>query len=294
MERVLILAPAIAGVAVLLTTFGVYCVRCAIGRPPQVTALKHNQIFGPFLARYMLWLLGPIERALLGRVSANAITTGSLLACVGAGVAVAFGHLATGAWLYGLGGMLDLLDGRLARASGTQSPAGALFDSVSDRWAELALFTGYAWYLQGTPWLLAVMAAVGGSMMVSYTRARGEGLGLALSGGAMQRAERIILVGVGTLVAAFLAAGSSTAAYAPTAVGVALAVCGVTAAWTAVGRWVVGYRLLQAQAPRVQAAAPAAPPSVASAGEVGPGPVPAAPRAAMRPAEVATSNASRL
>ncbi len=295
MERVLILAPALVGVAFLAATFTAYCVLCAVGRTPQVAALKHNQIFGPFLARYILWLLGPLERVLLGRVSANAITTASLLACIGAAVAVANGRLATAAWLYGLGGMFDLLDGRLARASGTQSPAGALFDSVSDRWAELALFTGYAWYLQGSPWLLAVMGAAGGSMMVSYTRARGEGLGLSLSGGAMQRAERVILVSVGTLVAAWLAAAPSTASYAPATVGVALAVCGVTATWTAIGRWIVGYRQLQAQARPPSVATPELEPSPAAVHVDAPAPAVVVPRQPMRPTgEIAAGTASRV
>lgn len=244
LERVSIIAPALIGVAFLLAMFLVYCVRCATGNPPSVIAVKHNQVLGPFLARFLLWLLGPVERLLLGRVSANAITTASFLLCVGAAFAVAYGRLATGAWLYALGGILDLLDGRLARASGTQSAAGALFDSVSDRWAELAVFTGYIWYLRDSAWMLAAMLAVSASMMVSYTRARGEGLGLNLSGGAMQRAERIILVAVGTVIGAWLAAGTATREWAPTAIGIAMLLCGALSGVTALGRWRQGYRSL--------------------------------------------------
>ena len=85
----------------------------------------------------------------------------------------------------------------------SRPPAGALFDSVSDRWGELFVFAGYVWFLHDSPWLLAVMAAIGGSMMVSYTRARAEGLGVELAGGVMQRAERIVLVAGGTLIAAW-------------------------------------------------------------------------------------------
>ena len=96
--------------------------------------------------------------------------------------------------------MLDMLDGRIARASGRQSAAGALYDSVADRWAEAFVFTGLAWYLRASPWMLASLGAGFASMMVSYTRARGEGLGLSLRGGVMQRAERIILVAVGMLI----------------------------------------------------------------------------------------------
>ena len=63
------------------------------------------------------------------------------------------------------------------------------------------MLTGYAWLLRGSPWLVGALGAVGGSMMVSYTRARAEGLGFQASGGIMQRAERIVLVARGTLIA---------------------------------------------------------------------------------------------
>lgn len=250
-ERLSILAPAALGVGFFLAAFGVYCVLCWTGRAPRVGKVKTNEVFGPFLTRYIVWLLGPIERALIAsRVSPNIITALSLAACAGAGVAIALGNLATGAWLYVAGGILDLLDGRLARALNVQTQAGALFDSVADRWAELAFFTGLAWYLRDGAWLFAVMGAAGGSFMVSYTRARGEGLGVELKVGAMQRAERIVLVSIGTLIAAWMAAAPETAEFAAPSAGIALAVCGVLSAATAMGRWIEGYRALLAKEPR--------------------------------------------
>jgi len=252
-ERFVILAPAAATTTFFVVMFLVYCIMCWTGRPPQVGKVKANEVFGPFMTGYAVWLLGPIERALVAsQVSPNVITAASLLSCAGAGVAVAFGHLATSAWLYILGGILDLLDGRLARALGRQTQAGALFDSVADRWAEFLFFTGFAWYLRDTPWLLAVMGAAGGSMMVSYTRARGEGLGLDLKHGAMQRAERMLLVAVGTLVAAWLAAGESTLEYVKPAAGIALAMCAALSTVTAMGRWIEGYRALIEREPRAE------------------------------------------
>jgi phosphatidylglycerophosphate synthase len=252
-ERFYILAPTAAATSYVLVMFAGYCVLCGIGRTPQIGNLKSGEVLGLFWARYIVWLLLPVERVLIrSQVSPNIITGMSLACCAGAGLAVAFGHLATGAWLYILGGVFDLLDGRLARATGRQTQAGALFDSVADRWAELALFTGYAWYLRETPWLLAVMAATGSSMMVSYTRARGESLGLDLKGGAMQRPERILLVSVGTLVAAWMGAGESTLAWEMPAAGIALAICGVLSSWTALGRWIDSYRALLAREPCVE------------------------------------------
>lgn len=250
MESLVLFAPLLSAFALLVPPFIVYCVLCGLGRAPDVGPFKTNQVFGPFIARFTLWVLKPIEGALLAlNVSPNAITGWSVAACAAAGVAISQGHLASGAWLYALGGVLDILDGRLARATGRQTPAGALFDSVADRWAELFLFTGFAWHLRETGWLLAVMAAIAGSMMVSYTRARGEGLGVELRVGAMQRAERIVLVVVGTVVAAWLSR-SGDAEHAPMAAGIALAICGALSSWTAVGRWIEGYRALAAREPR--------------------------------------------
>jgi phosphatidylglycerophosphate synthase len=248
-ERLTLFAPVIGLAALFIAAFAVYSVLCWLGRPPDVGPFKANQVFGPFIGRYMLWVLGPVVGALRAlNVSPNAITAWSVAACAGAGIAVSQGHLALGAWLYVLGGIFDILDGRLARATGRQTPAGALFDSVADRWAELFVFTGFAWYLRESTWLLAVMGAIAGSMMVSYTRARGEGLGVELKVGAMQRAERIVLVVAGTLVAAWLVR-SGDAEHAPMAVGIALAICGALSTWTALGRWLEGYRKLAARAP---------------------------------------------
>ncbi|MEZ4365656.1 MAG: CDP-alcohol phosphatidyltransferase family protein [Kofleriaceae bacterium] len=261
MERLYILAPALLGVAFMLVMLAIYSVLCAVGRTPKVTALKHNQLFGPYMARYLVWLLGPVERLARGRISPNAITTLSLAGCVGAGVAAAYGHLATAAWVYALAGILDILDGRLARSTGTMTAAGALFDSVSDRWGELAVLTGFAWYLRDSTWLLAVILAIAGSMMVSYTRARAEGLGLTLTGGMMQRAERIVLVGVGSIVGAWFAATPDAAHHAQTAVGLGMLLTGLGASITALGRWRHGYRVLVA---RERAAAPMAAPVMVS------------------------------
>jgi CDP-diacylglycerol---glycerol-3-phosphate 3-phosphatidyltransferase len=223
----------------MLVAFLVYSGLHAIGRPPALKAVKHNQLFGRFFAGYLVWILGPLERALVGRVSPNFVTGVSLLLCAMTGVAGGLGWLGPVTWLYAIAGILDVLDGRLARLSGRQTAAGALFDSVSDRWGELFVFMGYAWFLHDSPWMLAVLGAVGASMMVSYTRARAEGLGITLSGGMMQRAERIVLVTGGTLLAAWF--GGDTAA---PILGTTMLVCTLTSAATAVNRWVAAYREL--------------------------------------------------
>jgi phosphatidylglycerophosphate synthase len=249
--------------ATLCLAFAVYCGLCVAGRPPVVHQVKHNQLFGPFLAGFLVWLIGPLERLLIGRVSPNAITLGSLLLCGITGAAVALGHLPGAVWLYVFAGVLDVLDGRIARQSNQQTPCGALLDSVSDRWGELFVFAGYLWFLQDSPWLVAVMAAIGGSMMVSYTRARAESLGVTLSGGVMQRAERIVLVAGGSLIAAWCGADADAPARVDRILGITMLVCGVGSTATALSRWIVAYRELARRHPLRGAsdAAVLAPPS---------------------------------
>ena len=99
----------------MCVAFIVYCGLYAIGRPPQLAAVKHNQLLGPFMAGYLVWLMGPLERALVGRVSPNMITAVSLVLCGITGLTAGLGNLATAVWLYTVAGILDVLDGRLAR-----------------------------------------------------------------------------------------------------------------------------------------------------------------------------------
>ena len=89
----------------------------------------------------------------------------------------------------------DLLDGAVAKASGTAGPRGAFFDSVSDRVTDALLLGGVAWHLSTThPGRIAVLplAVLGASMLISYERAKAESLGFDARGGLMERAERII------------------------------------------------------------------------------------------------------
>ncbi|MFC1661234.1 CDP-alcohol phosphatidyltransferase family protein, partial [Gemmatimonadota bacterium] len=100
-----------------------------------------------------------------------------------------------------LGGMADVLDGRVARARGLASPRGAFLDSTLDRFAEVAVFAGLAVHFHGRPLVTLILAlALGGSLLVSYTRARGESQGVVCKVGLMQRAERLLLLGFGGLL----------------------------------------------------------------------------------------------
>lgn len=248
MERLFILAPALIPAAYLIGAFVVFSALCVVGRRPRGSETRKHSRFFYFFIDYFLWILRPIERATVAlHLTPNQLTFAALAACASAGLAIGTGHMATAGWLYIISGALDILDGRLARATNQQTKAGALLDSISDRWAELFVFTGFAWFLHDSLWLLAVMLAAAGSVMVSYTRARGEALGIKLDFGAMQRAERITLVSIGTLITAWFDAGSDTAEYGAHVIGVCLLIVGVGSTITALRRWVHGYRELAAE-----------------------------------------------
>ena len=99
-------------------------------------------------------------------------------------------------------GLFDMLDGQVARLGKMSSSFGALLDSVLDRYSELFMFLGICYYLIAQHYFISsLFAFIGliGSMMVSYTRARAEGLGIECKGGLMQRPERIVLIGTTAL-----------------------------------------------------------------------------------------------
>src|SRR5690606_22694611 len=107
-------------------------------------------------------------------------------------------------------GAADVLDGRIARAQGVEGPRGAFLDSTLDRFAEVAAFVGLAVYYQTSALAIAIVAAgLGGSLLVSYARGRGESVGVVCKVGVMQRAERLLLVGFGGIVDPMVAGAAS-------------------------------------------------------------------------------------
>ncbi len=137
-------------------------------------------------------------------ISPNAITMAGL---IGAGISayiIATGNLWAGGIVMLVAGVLDLFDGALARATGRASRFGALLDSVVDRLSEIVLLLGLLiFYLNGSSsnGVILVYLAVTTSVMVSYLRARSEGLGIENRGGIMTRPERVALMGIGLIVA---------------------------------------------------------------------------------------------
>jgi CDP-diacylglycerol--glycerol-3-phosphate 3-phosphatidyltransferase len=106
-----------------------------------------------------------------------------------------------------LGGLADVIDGKVARKTGLSSNFGALFDSSLDRYSELFMFLGTAiFFVQLNHPITSIMIflALGGSMMVSYVRARAEGLGYECKVGIMQRPERVVYIGFSSLIHPYL------------------------------------------------------------------------------------------
>jgi CDP-diacylglycerol---glycerol-3-phosphate 3-phosphatidyltransferase len=109
-----------------------------------------------------------------------------------------------GAAVFIVGSVLDILDGALARATGKGTPFGAFIDSTTDRIGEAAMLAaiGLVFMREGKEWALAVtFAAVAGSFLVSYTRARAEALGLRGDVGLSSRAERVVIISAGLILA---------------------------------------------------------------------------------------------
>jgi CDP-diacylglycerol--glycerol-3-phosphate 3-phosphatidyltransferase len=150
-------------------------------------------------------VLDPVARALttLG-ITANAITFASLVLSLAAGVGAATGHFGIAALVATVAGAGDALDGLVARASGTASDGGEVFDAAVDRYSEFFLFGGLAIHFRGDLRLLVLtLAALTASMMVSYASAKAEALGVSAPRGAMRRAERAVYLVLGLVLAPF-------------------------------------------------------------------------------------------
>lgn len=135
-------------------------------------------------------------------MSPDHLTILGILFAIAASFAIAQGALRGGLILVILAALPDMLDGALAKASGSASQRGAFFDSVVDRVTDSLLFGGVAWFFasEKSPHLaLLPMAIMGVSSLISYERAKAESLGLYAKGGLMERAERIIVLCVGLL-----------------------------------------------------------------------------------------------
>lgn len=152
-------------------------------------------------------IIEPVTRWLVRRgVHPNVISVAGFLVTLAGAWLYSQDHVRTAGACVLAGGILDIFDGRVARVSGLASKFGNFFDSTLDRISEIAMYLGLMTLYNGYGaeladiWMIYVITlALGGSLMVSYTRAKAEALGFDCSVGLMQRAERILLLGLGSL-----------------------------------------------------------------------------------------------
>lgn len=166
-----------------------------------------------WLQQLIYKIINPVVHGMIKvGITPNIITTTGLVLNIVA--AVVFVHAAVtdwdtaltyAGWAGGLvlfAGLFDMMDGRVARVGGMTSTFGALYDSVLDRYSELVTLFGMLYFLlfQGYLWGSVITGlAIIGSLMVSYVRARAEGLGLDCKVGLMQRPERVVLTALGAI-----------------------------------------------------------------------------------------------
>ena len=199
----------LAAALLLLATMPVYAL---IGRrragDPDVSRRPATVLLGHWVRDWLIWMISPLERLFVAlRVPPLAFNAAGVALGAAAGVAYGVGDPGAGGWLVLLGGAADIFDGRIARARGLASKAGAFLDSTLDRFAETFTFAGLAVAYRASTWgVLTTVLALGGSLLVSYARARGEGLGVQFRGGLMQRAERLVLLALASLLDPLLAA----------------------------------------------------------------------------------------
>jgi CDP-diacylglycerol--glycerol-3-phosphate 3-phosphatidyltransferase len=183
----------------------------AIGRRDADAEKKGSQFLGGagnFLVHWLMWLLSPAERVFLRLgLGPDAFNFAGLVLGAVSGVCIGTGRLELGGLAIALGGIADIFDGRIARARGIANSYGGFIDSTLDRFVEAFALLGFAVYLRRFEYGGALAtAALAGSLLVSYTRARGEALGVTCKEGLMQRAERLVLMFLVCLVDPALAA----------------------------------------------------------------------------------------
>lgn len=168
-----------------------------------------------------LLITQPLCRVLAARrVHPNFVSAAGFILSLVAGVLYAIGEFFQGGVAVLLAGACDAIDGRLARQTGRGSRFGAVIDSTLDRFGEIFTFSGLLWYFSGADFpgsmradpnplmMLLTLLALTGSLMVSYIRARAEGVGVKCDVGLMQRPERMFVLIIGSLISVFPVVGS--------------------------------------------------------------------------------------
>jgi phosphatidylglycerophosphate synthase len=165
----------------------------------DLSARGHSLILGQAVRQAYAWSVAPVARALAGTgVGPHVLTMGCLVSSLAGAVLIASGAVTHGGVIGLFGASLDYFDGRVARLTGRATQSGEFLDSTLDRWGEIGLLSGAAFLFRDSNGVLvASLVAMGSGGIVSYTRAKAESLGFALTAGLMQRSERLVLFHLG-------------------------------------------------------------------------------------------------
>jgi phosphatidylglycerophosphate synthase len=193
-----------------------YLVRCLLIGPyrdAETDAREQRIVLGIWVQTWIAWVLRPIWLFLAAaEISPSVVTSFSVLLAAGAGVAMSQEMFGLGGWLYLASGLCDFIDGRLARFTGRITKSGKALDSILDRYSESCMLIGLAFFYRADWMLLAVLLLFAGSYQVSYVRARGEVLGINMTFGLMQRAERVAILGLAAVMSPVVASWTEAGA----------------------------------------------------------------------------------
>lgn len=176
-------------------------------RSKEVANRNPTVITNQFSREFWFWFTDPLLRLLLNLgFRPNTVSRASCFFSFIAGIAFLLGHFGLAGWIMILGGTLDTMDGRIARMKHIDSPAGAFLDSVLDRYSDFFAFSGIIIYMsylaiqKANPYLnymvyLSLLSILG-SILISYSKERGAGLGVLETSGLMQRADRVFVLGL--------------------------------------------------------------------------------------------------
>lgn len=210
--------------------------------PPEVASRPNSKFLSGTLKHWWYWNNQPISRFFIRLgLTPNMLTFIGFLMSAVAAFFYAEGLFGYAGWIMIFGATFDLFDGQVARLTGRMSKSGAFFDSVMDRFSEGIVFLGLVLYFRDSWVLFFLIPGLIGSMLVSYTRARGEAVGVECKKGSMQRPERIVYLGCASIFQPMLSyfLEGSWPGHPPVLVIAAIVLIGVMTNATAVYRMMI-------------------------------------------------------
>jgi CDP-diacylglycerol--glycerol-3-phosphate 3-phosphatidyltransferase len=190
---------------IFILATAIVSIRAYLLRPHDLAEVRGSIVLSPGIRGWYFENLQPFEDYFVRwGVRPAFLSYTQLAGSVLVTLSYAGGLVFTGGWLLLCTGTLDIIDGRVARRTNSGSARGAFLDSVVDRYADSLAYLGLAIFFRNSWVLWVVLFAFLGSLMVSYVRARAEGLGVQCKIGLLQRPERYVILGFGSIFGALI------------------------------------------------------------------------------------------